>query len=278
MRASTVSKLAAIPLLGVASLLTAAPAQAATDAELAAALAEYNRHSHFKLPTLSAKDRGRLLSGEVVKIIDASPDGSGSRRAVGLIVTDVSRDAMWVSCQDLHFVQNSSVHELRMSLSPPDKAAWYGLIDLPRPFSDRHWVVDVWNNHRLAEATEGRAWEHPWSLQAGGVAKAKALVEAGKVPDTTLSMWEDAIETPTNLGAWVAVQLPDGGSVFAYHAATRVAGNIPENLMLQYVKSTLDSTLRAIEKRARQTIPGHYKAGHAAVVGGDGKPVPTWPR
>jgi len=250
----------------------------ATDAEVAAALQEFNRHGHFKLPALSSKQRARLLAGDVVKIIDEAPDGSGSSRAVGIMVTDLPRDAMWVSCQDLHFVMNSTVHELRIDLTPPDKATWYGLIDLPRPFTDRHWVVDVWNNHALASATQGRAWEHPWSLKPGGVAQARTKVEAGKVPHTTLSMWENAIETPTNLGAWVALELPDGGSVFAYNAATRVAGNIPENLMLQYVKSTLDATLRGIEARARATIPSHYIAGHTVVIGGDGQPVKPWPR
>ena len=165
-----------------------------------------------------------------------------------------------------------------MSLQPPDRARWYGIVDLPRPFSDRHYVVDVWNNHELAAATDGRAWEHPWTLVPGGVASARSLVAEGKVPDTDLSMWESAVETPTNLGAWVAVELPDGGSLFAYHAATRVGGNIPEGMMLQYVKATLDATLRAVEKRARQTVPGHYTAGHAPVVGGDGSPVAPFPR
>ena len=273
------SKLIAAALLGAACSWLSSPAHAATDAEVVASLAEFNRHAHFKIPVLSAKERSRLLAGDVVKVIDEAPDGSGSRRAVGFILTDASRDAMWASCQDIHFIQNSSVHELRLSLSPPDKALWYGLIDLPRPFSDRHWVVDVWNNHSLAAATEDRAWEHPWSLHAGGVAKAKAKVEAGKVPNTTLKMWEDAIETPTNLGAWVAIELPDGGSLFVYHAATRVAGNVPEGLMLQFVRSTLDATLKSIEARAKTKVPSHYKAGHShTVIGGDGQPLAPWPR
>jgi len=214
----------------------------------------------------------------VVRIVDEAPDGSGSRRAVGLIATPVSRDAMWVSCQDLHFVQNSTIHEYRMAFTPPDKSRWYGIVDLPRPFSDRHYVVDVWNNHALASKTDGRAWEHPWKLVPGGVSSAKGLVEAGKVPKTDLHMYEDAVETPTNLGAWMAIELPDGSSIFGYHAATRVGGNIPEGMMLQYVKATLDTTLRAIEKRARDVIPGHYGNGHTAVVGGDGQRVESFPR
>jgi hypothetical protein len=152
------------------------------------------------------------------------------------------------------------------------------MVDLPRPFSDRHYVVDVWNNHDLAGKTNNTAWEHPWSLVAGGVQDARGVVEAGKVRKTDLDMWESAVETPTNAGAWVAIALPDGGSIFAYHAATRVGGNIPEGLMLQYVKSTLDSTLSAIEARAKAEVPSHYTAGHHTVMGGDGQTVAPFPR
>jgi hypothetical protein len=254
------------------------PAWAASDADIERALSTFNQHAHYPIPTLSAAQRKKLLAGDVLKIVDLAADGSGSRRAIGLIVTDATRDAMWVACQDLHFIQNASVHEYQLSLSPPDKARWYGMVDLPRPFSDRHYVVDVWNNHDLAGKTNNIAWEHPWSLVPGGVQDARGVVEAGKVRKTDLDMWESAVETPTNAGAWVAIALPDGGSIFAYHAATRVGGNIPEGLMLQYVKSTLDSTLSAIEARAKEEVPSHYTAGHHTVVGGDGQTVAPFPR
>lgn len=264
--------------IALCSLATASSAEAATDAQVHAAIVEFNQGAHYTIPVLSASQRKRLLAGEVVKVVDEAPDGSGSRRATGFLISDRSRDAMWVSCQDLHFVQSSSVHERQLTSPDPSKKRWYGLVDLPRPFTDRHYVVDVWNNHALAARTEGRAWEHPWELVPGEITSARALVAAGKVPETTLDMWETAIETPTNLGAWVAIALPDGSSIFAYHAATRVGGNIPEGMMLQYVKATLESTLRSIEERARTVIPSHYSAGHPPVVGGDGKGVAPFPR
>lgn len=254
-------------------------ALAATEAEVQSALATFNRKAHYKLPALSASQRKKLLAGEVVKIVDEAPDGSGSRRAIGLLLTEQSRDRMWVACQDVHFVQNDSVHEYRMSFSPPDKARWYGIVDLPRPFSDRHYVVDVWNNHGLAASTDNMAWEHPWKLVPGAIAEAKAAVEAGKVRQTDLAMWEGAVETPTNMGAWVSIALPDGSSIFGYHAATRVGGNIPEGMMLQYVKATLDSTLEAIEKRAKDVVHDHYGPGHShTVVGGDGQKMAPHPK
>lgn len=259
--------------------LSASPALAATDAEVTAAIASFNAAAQYPLPVLGAAQRKKLLDGDVVKVVDSAADGSGARRAVGLMVTDVDRDAMWVACQDPHFSTTSVVNEYRVSFTPPDKALWYGILDLPMGFSDRHWLVSVRNNHALAEATGNAAWEHPWKLVPGGVARVEDAVKAGKVENTSHSMWAEAIETPTNIGAWVAVALPSGGTLFAYHGATRVGGNIPEGLMLQYIKSTLDGLLRGVESRARSKVPGHYTAAHGAtVVGGNGEAVATWPR
>ena len=253
--------------------LAATPtAYADADADLVAALTEFNRHSVYRIPVPTPEQRAALASGEILKVIQTSEDSHGARRAVGLLLTPAGRDEVWVSCQDAHFVQSEAIQEARVGSQSGHKL-WYGFLDLPRPFSDRHWVVEVWNNEALAGATENRAWEHAWRLVPGGVAKAKDAVAAGKVKKTTVDMWESAIETPINEGAWLAVALPDGRTLFGYHAATHVGGNIPENLMLQYVKATLDTTLRTIEKRARNGIVAHYGAGHSGVEGGNGAAV-----
>lgn len=253
-------------------LVAASPAYADTDADLVAALTEFNRHAVYRIPMPSSEQRAALVSGEILKVIQTGEDAHGARRAVGLLLTPAGRDQMWVSCQDTHFVQSAAIQEARLG-SVSGHTLWYGFLDLPRPFSDRHWVVEVWNNEALAGATENRAWEHAWRLVPGGVANAKDAVAAGKVKKTTVDMWEDAIETPINDGAWLAVALPDGRTLFGYHAATHVGGAIPENLMLQYVKATLDTTLRDIEKRARTGIASHYGVGHKGVEGGNGVAV-----
>ena len=100
-------------------------AEAATDAQLVAALTEFNEGAVYTLPVLTPAHRKRLLAGEVVKVVDMAPDGSGSRRAMGMIHTSLSRDAMWASCQDLHFVQSSTVHEHRLKSPHADKLRWY---------------------------------------------------------------------------------------------------------------------------------------------------------
>lgn len=255
-------------------VLTAVAAAAPSPAEVRTALAEFNAAAVFPLPGLSDKQLQRLLAGEVLKIIDRPGGEDTPRRGVGLLWTPASRDQMWLACQDLHFTQNDSVTELRLSLEPPDKALWYGIVDLPRPFSDRHWVVEVWNNHAMAQKTADRAWEHPWRSAPGALDRAQAAVEAGKVRGVDAERFGDAVHMPANQGAWVAVSLPDGSSVFGYHNASVLGGNIPESLMVRYVASTLERTLKDIEKRAQQTIPGHYVAGHAPVVGGAGTAVP----
>ncbi len=105
--------------------------------ELAAKLDQFNAHAEYPLPRLSARQLTDLANGEVVRILER-PAG-GDVRAIGLLVV-----------------------EWRMTSGPDSgKATWYGHIDLPSPFKDRHWVVSVWNNHALHRATNGVAWEHP---------------------------------------------------------------------------------------------------------------------
>lgn len=267
---------AAISAVGGA--LLGLPAAAASPAELRAAIGAFNAAAEFPLPTLTDKHLQQLIAGEVVRIIDQPADPNAPRRATGLLVSAAPRDAVWVACQDQHFPQSSEVRELRLRFTPPDRAVWYGLVDLPRPFADRHWVVESWNNHALARATGGRAWEHPWRERLEQLPAARDQVLAGKVKGVDVAAFDGAVATPANSGAWVAVALPDGTSLFGYHATTVIGGNVPEALMLRYVHATLEGTLRTIEARAREVIPGHYAAAHAPVIGGDGEGVPAFPR
>lgn len=268
------SALALMLSWSVGSVAHAAP----SPAEVQAALRVFNDHAVFALPQLNERQVRSLLAGDVVKVMDRPGGGTGPRRAFGLLWTTASRDEMWVACQDLHFSQNASIDEVSLGLDPPDKAVWYGIVDLPRPFSDRHWVVDVWNNHGMASASAGRAWEHPWRSNPGGVAIAKDRIEGGISSKVTAQRFADAVEMPANQGAWVVIALSDGSTLLGYHNASQLGGNIPEPLMVRYVQSTLDTTLRTMEKRAREKMVNHYVSGHRPIIGGDGKPVPVFPR
>ena len=258
----------------LAGLLGSSPATAATpptDAQLAETLRVFNAGSVFDLPALSAPDREKLRSGEVVKLI--LPDPNGNLMVVGLLLCSLPRDQVWLASQDVHFASPNSATEARLSVSG-DRAVWYGYLDLPAPFTDRHWVVNVWNNHELAASSGDRMWEHPWRLDADGPAKARPLVEQGAVGSITVEAFDKAIFTPVNKGAWVFIDLGEGQTLLGYHATSEVGGSIPERLVAEFVRAGLEDLLRRVERLARDTVPGHYTGSHAPVLGGSGQPVP----
>jgi hypothetical protein len=270
--------------LGIGIILWAPPVAAADPAvasdpvvdrdALVRAVAAFNQHAHYRLPDISEPELAALLSGEVVRWIDRPNGPDGHRRAAALILTSVGRDAMWLACQDPHFLGDPSVHELRLTLRPPDDADWFGLLDLPAPFDDRYWMVRSWNNHALSVATGGVAWEHPWTSIAGDLDRVRTAAEAGEIVAVTAAGVDEAILAPSNDGAFVAIALPGGGSLFGYHATFAAGGNIPDWAVTRWAYSGLERAMRNYVDRATTVMPGHYGASHAPVVGGAGQAVP----
>ena len=255
------------------ALCSAAYARPPTVAEVVDALAEFDRGAVHPLVQLDPEQLTALVAGEVVRSID-QPGGAGSvRRATALMVTDVPRGRMWLACQDPHFQGDPSVHEMRLSLSGRDDAVWYGYADLPPPLDDRRWVVRSWNNHTLAERTDGRAWEHPWVLGAAASGTVEARLAAGELPAVTVEMHEAALPTPVNHGAFLALRLPGGRSLFGYHATFDPGGGVPDWLVARLAHAGLERGFRRYESRGRDVIPSHYGQSHAPVYGGDGVPV-----
>jgi len=256
-------------IYGLISTLLAAP----NSQEIQAALESFNRSSYYTLPTLSNAQLQDLLAGNTLSIIDQQGGTTEPRRAVGIRLSDQPKDKLWIACQDAHFSQQSSTKELRINFTEPDSATWYGFLDLPWPFSDRHWYVRVWNNHQLAIQTNNLAWEHPWELIEGGAETVQPYIAEGKLSGITVKMMDAAVYTPVNKGAWAMMTVEDS-TLIIYHATTQVGGNIPEEAILRYIQSGLDEMLRNIDTRAAQEISQHYSGSHILLPGGDGKMVP----
>ena len=248
-------------------------AAAITDAVLVDTLSRFNAAAQNPLPDLSAGQRQRLLSGEVIKQMSPQPDGT--LRVVGYILTDLPRDSMWLSTQDHHFSGGEAI-EAPVYLEN-NRSSWYALLDLPRPFKDRHWVIEIWDNVELAKQGDGAFWEHPWRLNPDGVSVARPMVERGAVEGLDLAAFDDALYTPVNKGALVFIALPNAHSLMAYDVTSVIGGNIPDRLVAEFVRISMERSLRAVEERAREVIPGHYRQGHTPVLGADGAAVPFYP-
>jgi hypothetical protein len=242
------------------------------------ALSRFNQDATEPLPALTDGQLQQLLAGDVVRFLDPPDADSGARRAVGLMLSDRDPAELWVAFQDPHYVAVDDLTERRLRLdSSTGRAVWYGHIDLPAPFKDRHWMVDVWNNHALYANSGGLAWEHAWREKRDSLGEARPLAESGALGAVDAQVFGESLETPLNRGAWVLLSLPDRRTLFAYHATSVVGGNIPEGLFSRYVLMGMDKLLRGIDQRARGLVADHYRAGHAPLPGPGPFSLPFFP-
>lgn len=234
-------------------------------------ISRFNAGSVFDIPSLSDAQTTKLLRGEVVRLLH--PTAGDNYQVVGLLLVSLPMERVWLAGQDPHFATTAAT-EKRLTKSG-DRATWYGFMDLPMGFSDRQWVVNVWNNHDLAQSTGNQMWEHPWQLHPDADTIGRAQAEAGTLGGITLAQYEAAVMTPSNEGALAFLATGPDETLLVYHATTAVGGNIPERLMAEFAKATLEGYLRKVEKNARDVVPTHYSGDHYEMLGGDGQPIPV---
>lgn len=249
-------------------------ALAATPAEIEAVLTRFHSVAVMPLAPLTTAQLAALASGEVVTHLEKRP--GGHHRAVGIAICDTPQAAMWLATQDPHFTGGDDAIEANIEKAP-HRGVWYGMLDVPKPFSDRHWVIESWDEVQLAAKTRGVVWEHPWRLRPGDTHRVRDHVARGSIPGLTLEMFDAAIETPLNEGALVFLALSDTESLFAYHVTTDVGGAVPERMVAGFVRRTMTTHIEHLQERARDVIPSHYRGDHEPVLGFDGQVVPLYP-
>ncbi|MDP6931860.1 MAG: hypothetical protein QGG40_03050 [Myxococcota bacterium] len=240
--------------------------------DLTRAIADYDAHAVLPLPELTREQVEDLRSGDVIRVLD--DPGSGPKRATGLVLVPIERRRLWVAAQDLHYLQDERLTEYFLGWLPPAGKRWYGLIDLPRPFSDRHWVVDVHDNHALANSTGNQSWEHHWAGTENPQALSLSLARTGEL-GLDLDTYEDAVWMGSNRGAWLAIALDENHTVLGYHAQIELAGWVPPAGYLAWVRAGLDDLLLGVVERSAQ-VDSHYTQGHDPIVGANGETLPTW--
>ncbi len=259
-----------LPLLLAPALLAAPPDAAA----LKAAFDEYNSGAAYPLPSLTGEQLSRLQREGVIRYLRAA-DGE-PHMAFGALLAELDRDRLWVACQDLHYVTVPEVYEQRLALDDRGDAIWFGYVDMPFPFQDRAYTVDVWNTHALAAASEGRSWEHGWRLRPEGLIEARALAAEGTLGAVSAEQIDDAIQIPFSQGAWAVLTVSETWSLLVHHSAASIGGAIPARVVSELALVGMERLLRRVEVRARDEIAGHYVVGHEPLAGGDGQPVPPW--
>jgi hypothetical protein len=255
------------------SLLIGAARAEIDDPTIVRALEEYLAGATYTFPMPPPQERARLLEGKVLKQRIKNADGD---LALGMIVSDAPLRDLWLGSLDPDF---DIVRNVRMHIFPPPPDAvtrWYGLVDLPFPFIDRHFLITTVLNKAIAASSGARIWERAWHLEPDGVKTMAPLVAAGKVRGVDTAAFEKAIYTPVNRGSWFFVRLDETRVLTGYSCATVVGGDIPDGLVTQHVLAGLDELLRTVVTRARE-MPKHYRAPHDLLVGGDGAAIPLAP-
>ncbi len=255
-----------------ASAPTGSPLEPSPD-DVCATLSAFNAKASMPIGEIDRETCAELARGQTVTLIQKRPDGLF--RAVGLARAGQPKEGVWLSTQDPHFAGEEAI-EANLELRP-DGGVWYGMLDIPRPFADRHWVLETWNNKALAKASGGAIWEHPWRLRNGETARVRPKVERGEVAGLSLEVFDEAVETSVNEGALVFLDLPGEDSLFLYHVTTVIGGGIPDRLVAGFVRSTMSGYIDETVKRARRVVPGHYRAGHSPLEGGGGQHLPYYP-
>lgn len=247
------------------------PSEGSEVAPLQAALTGFNAHARFPLPALSGAELTKLAAGKLVRIREIPEDPEAPQRIVGLKVSDQPAAGLWLASRDSHYTAVDEVVEVRLTPAGQWPAVWYQHLDLPRPFNDRHWVVDVTDTHSLARATG--AWEHAWVLSENGPTIGADAVAAGRIPGIDSERIEDAIYTPTNHGAWVVIPLAGGRSILGYHVTSVIGGAVPDKIVADYSLFMLGKLFKGVVARTPEVI-AHYDAAHEPIEGGDGVPIP----
>jgi hypothetical protein len=152
---------------------------------------------------------------------------------------------------------------------------WYGMVNLPKPFTDRHFLIRTTVNSAMARATDGQCWERTWVLEDDGLDTMRPLVEAGKVKGLTRKRFDEAIYVPINVGGWLALRLPGDRTLFGYHASSSAGGDIPDKAVNRLVFWGLGRLMGDVTDHAAN-MRTHYTSSHAPIKSGDGGMVPAY--
>lgn len=258
--------------IAIAPLFVLAGDRPGKDGPIRSALLLFNQGAQFPLPALEDGIVNRLDRGEIVRLRDRTGPHT---RAIGLLIVPMPRDRLWLSALDPHHAAAEEVTEVRLTPEGQWPSQWYQLLDLPLPLSDRHWVIDVWNNTDLAESSGNRLWEHAWRLSRDGRLLAAGAGD-GRVAGIDPDLARGAIYTPHNEGAWIAWDLGDGRSLLGYHVSTVIDGNIPDDLVAAWSHATLGRVLQAVVERSA-AVSTHYDGTHTPLMGGDNRPIAPHP-
>lgn len=206
-----------------------------------------------------------LSQDRVVKSRGVGADGVQRVDSAAWMPLDAWR--IWLAIHDdQHNDLNAGLDEEVVSLGDKGTKVLYQSVDLPIPFVDRFWVIQIANNPEIYEASGNRVLERTWTLHPEGRdVLSPALRDESK----------DMVWTPVNNGAWLVIPIGDQSSLVLYRVESDVGGIVPDVFVGRFTASRVDDLMRRMQETAK-TMATHYTGDHRRIVLPDGKEIPTW--
>ncbi len=247
--------------------------------QIHAAIDRYSAVTRFPLPQLESDRMDALLNGEVVRfrekwVLSHEGDKESERtrqRALAYRLIPSPRKLVWLATLDAHFPLNDNLTEFRMDHNG-DRNTWYQFMDLPWPIRNRHWLIRVEKGVKVAEATNGQAWEHAWTLVKDGEATAHEWADAGRTAPLPIDKVKGARYLEANDGAWAMIALDENTTLLAYNLTIVLGGWVPEGMAARFATRALETLMDRVATNAER-VSAHYVSGHEIILGGDAKPI-----
>ncbi|MFT5587243.1 MAG: hypothetical protein ACI9VR_004851 [Cognaticolwellia sp.] len=222
-------------------------------------------HSKGHVPVLSQGDLARLRSGKTIgRRLESEGEVDG---ALGIAFMPLSTEAVWVGgLDDRHAQLAAGLTEVWLPGTNTERKILYQHLDVPQPFSDRHWVVQIRSNAELYAASEGKVWERYWDLDPRPLSD--LMLE---LPEGAIELESDTLTTPVNRGRWTIVRASDGVFVL-YEVFTDIGGPVPEELMVRFAMLSLNEFMGTLEE-VGTGAPEHYAGDHYIIRRPDLSPI-----
>ncbi len=158
-----------------------------------------------------------------------------------------------------------------LSAGPTGSKIRYQHINLPWPFKDRHWVIQVKNNVDIADASDGGIWERQWQLHDRGQQLIDAAYSDGTIVGLTQRNLARSIYLPTNRGSWTVLELGQYQTLIAAFVDLRLGGLIPDGLVRGFIKRELQDGMASLDDLIERA---HLNtAGPSRYYDGWGRPI-----
>lgn len=262
--------------LAICVLILAPLVSARAEDSVASLLSAYSGHQTYTMAPLQPGDLETLRSGEVIIRVSQGRgvDKDSYDSAFGIhamVIVEAPKLLVWLA-----IVRDSEELDGRftravLSQGPAGTYVRYQHIDLPWPVDDRHWVIRVENNLRIADLSDGRVWERSWRLHDQGRSLAHSALDDGTIVGLTRDALDESIYLPVNSGSWTLFSISGTETLVAAFVDADIGGRIPDGLIQRFARRQLRSGLLSLDELVEKKLAAIDES--ADLRDGHGMPV-----